>query len=81
MGFIERRADKLVFVLILAYRCARQDPAFRGVTGVVVKITHEITAEGYKPTGFSVPEVLGTISERGVYYDSVLIKGGTHEHQ
>jgi len=41
VGFVERRADKLVFVLILVCRCARQDPAFRGVTGVVVKITHE----------------------------------------
>ena len=51
----------------------------RGVTSVVVKITYENTTEGYKPTGFSVPEVLGTISERGIYYGSVLTKGGIHE--
>jgi len=56
-----------------------QDSAFRGVTSVVVKIKYESTAEGYKPTGFSVPEVLGTISERGIYYDDVLAKGGIHE--
>jgi len=56
-----------------------QDQQFRGVTSVVVKITYESTAEGYKPTGFTVPEVLGTISERGIYYNDVLAKGGIHE--
>lgn len=56
-----------------------QDPQFLGVTSVVVKITYENTTEGYKPTAFSVPEVLGTISERGIYYNGVLVKGGIHE--
>lgn len=56
-----------------------QEPAFIGVTSVVVKITYENTTEGYKPTGFSVPQVLGTISERGIYYYDVLVKGGIHE--
>jgi hypothetical protein len=56
-----------------------QNLQFKGVTSVVVKITYESTTEGYKPTAFSVPEVLGTISERGIYLNSVLIKGGIHE--
>jgi hypothetical protein len=58
-----------------------QGPWFRGVTSVVVKITYESTTEGYKPTGFSVPEVLGTISERGINIVNrgTVIKGGIHE--
>jgi hypothetical protein len=56
-----------------------QDPQFYGVTSVVVQINYENTTEGYKPTGFSIPEVLGTISERGIYYWGSLVKGGIHE--
>lgn len=43
-------------------------------TSVILKITYTSTAEGYKPTSYSVVEVLGTISETLV--ESV--KGGIH---
>jgi hypothetical protein len=35
----------------------------RGATSLVIKISYNSTTEGYKPTSFSVAEVLGTISE------------------
>jgi hypothetical protein len=58
-----------------------------GVNSIVVKITYSSSTEGYKPTGFSIVEVLGTISERQWKYSSdgltspstTLTKGGIHD--
>lgn len=49
-----------------------------GLTSVVVRIAYQSTAEGYKPTGFSIVECLGTISERTWVHGS-LTKGGIHD--
>ncbi len=49
-------------------------------TDIVLKITYKSYPEGYKPTAYSVVQVLGTISETLVY-DSLLgvYKGGIHD--
>jgi hypothetical protein len=49
-----------------------------GVTSIVVKITYESTSEGYKPTSVTIPEVLGTISER-LWIHNGEHKGGIHD--
>lgn len=49
-----------------------------GVTSIVVKITYESTSEGYKPTSVTIPEVLGTISER-LWIHNGERKGGIHD--
>jgi len=53
-----------------------------GITSIVLKLNYENTAEGYKPTGWSIVECLGTISERqwvhGTGY-SAITKGGIHD--
>jgi hypothetical protein len=49
-----------------------------GVTSLVVKINYESTGEGYKPTGYSIVEVLGTISEQLWVHDG-MYKGGIHD--
>jgi hypothetical protein len=49
-----------------------------GVTSIIVKITYESTSEGYKPTGVTIPEVLGTISER-LWIHGSEYKGGIHD--
>jgi len=47
-------------------------------TSIIVKIDYESTPEGYKPTGFSIVECLGTISEtEWIHGDE--IKGGIHD--
>ena len=49
-----------------------------GITSVVIKISYQSTNEGYKPTGFSIVECLGTISERTWKHGS-MTKGGIHD--
>jgi hypothetical protein len=49
----------------------------RGLTSEVIQINYQTTVEGYKPTGFSVVECLGTISER--QWISGITKGGIHD--
>jgi hypothetical protein len=50
----------------------------RGLTAIILKITFESTTEGYKPTGYSIVECLGTISETKWTHGSE-IKGGIHD--
>ncbi|MBS7646196.1 hypothetical protein KEJ44_09240, partial [Candidatus Bathyarchaeota archaeon] len=50
----------------------------KGLTGIIVKITYESTDEGYKPTGYSIVECLGTISET-LWVHNNEIKGGIHD--
>jgi hypothetical protein len=50
----------------------------RGLTAIILKITFESTTEGYKPTGYSIVECLGTISETEWTHDSET-KGGIHD--
>ena len=57
--------------------CQLQD-APPGITSIVVKITYESTGEGYKPTGYSIVECLGTISER-LWTHGCELKGGLHD--
>jgi hypothetical protein len=49
-----------------------------GLTSIVVKITYASYPEGYKPTGFSIVECLGTISER-LWIHGTESKGGIHD--
>jgi hypothetical protein len=49
-----------------------------GVTSIVVKIDYESTSAGYKPTDYTIVEVLGTISERHWWHNSEH-KGGIHD--
>ena len=49
-----------------------------GITSVIVRINYQSTGEGYKPTSFSIVEVLGTISERTWRHGSTN-KGGIHD--
>ena len=49
-----------------------------GVTSIVLKLNYQSTSEGYKPTGWSIVEVLGTISERTWKHGSTT-KGGIHD--
>jgi len=52
-----------------------------GLTSVILKITYESTPQGYKPTGYSVVECLGTISERiwsCSVFGTLFTKGGFH---
>jgi hypothetical protein len=49
-----------------------------GLTSIVVKITYESTIAGYKPTDVTIPEVLGTISER-LWNHNGELKGGIHD--
>jgi hypothetical protein len=49
-----------------------------GVTSIILQITYESTTEGYKPTGFKIVEVLGTISER-LWIHGIESKGGIHD--
>jgi hypothetical protein len=49
-----------------------------GLTSVVVKITYSSNPEGYKPTGVTIVECLGTISERLWLHDGET-KGGIHD--
>jgi len=50
----------------------------RGLTSIIVKITYESTAEGYKPKSFKIVECLGTISETEWKHNSE-VKGGIHD--
>jgi hypothetical protein len=50
----------------------------RGITSEIIKINYQSTGEGYKPTGFSVVECLGTISERQ-WISGSMTKGGIHD--
>jgi len=49
-----------------------------GLTSIIVKIDYEYSAEGYKPTDFSIVECLGTISETEWTHNSE-VKGGIHD--
>lgn len=53
-----------------------------GLTSIVVQINYKNTVDGYKPTGYSVVECLGTISETlwtGTNtYGTAFVKGGWH---
>ncbi|MEM3550353.1 MAG: hypothetical protein QXN87_04570 [Candidatus Bathyarchaeia archaeon] len=50
-----------------------------GLTAIIVEIDYKYTAgEGYKPTGYSIVECLGTISETLWKHNSE-IKGGIHD--
>jgi hypothetical protein len=58
----------------------QQAPA--GLTSIIVRIDYESTSEGYKPTGYSIVECLGTISERlwkGTLFGQSFSKGGIHD--
>ena len=49
-----------------------------GLTSIIVKIDYTSNPEGYKPTGFSIVECLGTISER-LWLHETESKGGIHD--
>ena len=49
-----------------------------GLTSIIVKINYKSYPEGYKPTGFSIVECLGTISER-LWMHNGETKGGIHD--
>jgi len=49
-----------------------------GLTSIIVEIDYESTSEGYKPTGFSIVECLGTISETEWTHGDET-KGGIHD--
>jgi hypothetical protein len=49
-----------------------------GLTSIIVEITYTSTPEGYKPTGYSIVECLGTISETEWIHGD-MIKGGIHD--
>jgi hypothetical protein len=49
-----------------------------GLTSIVVKIPYTSYPEGYKPGTVTIPECLGTISERTWYHDGQT-KGGIHD--
>jgi hypothetical protein len=49
-----------------------------GLTSIIVKISYSSYPEGYKPTGFTIVECLGTISETLWTHNSEL-KGGIHD--
>jgi hypothetical protein len=49
-----------------------------GLTSIVVKIDYSSYPEGYKPTGFTIVECLGTISER-LWLHGSETKGGIHD--
>ncbi|MEM3700800.1 MAG: hypothetical protein QXL57_08075 [Candidatus Bathyarchaeia archaeon] len=49
-----------------------------GLTAIILKITYESTDEGYKPTGYSIVECLGTISETEWTHNRET-KGGIHD--
>jgi hypothetical protein len=49
-----------------------------GLTAIILEITFESTSEGYKPTGYSIVECLGTISETEWTHGSET-KGGIHD--
>jgi hypothetical protein len=48
------------------------------LTSIIVKISYSSYPEGYKPTGFTIVECLGTISETLWTHNSEL-KGGIHD--
>jgi hypothetical protein len=53
-----------------------------GLTSIILKITYVSTPQGYKPTGFSVIECLGTVSETlwtGSLWGTPFTKGGFHD--
>jgi hypothetical protein len=50
----------------------------RGVTDIILQIDYQSTSEGYKPTSYSIVEVLGTISER-TWKHGTTTKGGIHD--
>jgi len=53
-----------------------------GLTSIILQITYVSTPQGYKPTGFSVIECLGTVSERiwtGSLWGTPFTKGGFHD--
>jgi hypothetical protein len=50
----------------------------RGVTDIILQINYQSTSEGYKPTSYSIVEVLGTISER-TWIHGTTTKGGIHD--
>jgi hypothetical protein len=49
-----------------------------GLTSIIVKISYSSYPEGYKPTGFTIVECLGTISER-TWIHGEETKGGIHD--
>jgi hypothetical protein len=58
----------------------QQAPA--GLTSIILKITYVSTPQGYKPTGFSVIECLGRVSEtlwKGSLWSTPFSKGGFHD--
>ena len=53
-----------------------------GLTSIILKITYESTPQGYKPTGFSVVQCLGRVSETlwtGTLWGTPFSKGGFHD--
>jgi hypothetical protein len=53
-----------------------------GMTSIILKITYENVAGGYKPTGFSVVSCLGTVSETiwtGYLWGTPFTKGGFND--
>lgn len=52
-----------------------------GLTSIIVEIKYKSTAEGYKPTSFSIVECLGTISETLWVHEGGVTeyKGGIHD--
>ncbi|MEM3640479.1 MAG: hypothetical protein QXH37_00925, partial [Candidatus Bathyarchaeia archaeon] len=49
-----------------------------GLTAIILEISYESSSEGYKPTGFSIVECLGTISETE-WIHGLETKGGFHD--
>jgi len=56
----------------------QQTENVRGLTSIIVKIPYTSYPEGYKPGTVTVPECLGTVSERLWYHDGQY-KGGIHD--
>jgi hypothetical protein len=53
-----------------------------GTNSIVLQINYKLNTDGYKPTGYTVREMLGTISETGMYDSNAFMtspwKGGIH---
>lgn len=49
------------------------------LTSIIIEIAYVSTNEGYKPIGFHIVELLGTISEHDTWYHGGDFKGGIHD--